>query len=45
MGVKMRALLLQRGSFAIPVGCASLRNRSWVACVEAGAQIDVHVYT
>ena len=41
----MRALLLQRRSFAIPVGCASFQNRSWAACVEAGAQIDVHVYT
>ena len=41
----MHALLLERRSFAIPVGCASLQNRSWAACVEAGAQIRVHVYT
>ena len=41
----MRALLLQRRSFAIPVGCASFQIRSWLPCVEAGAQIRVHVYT
>ena len=40
MGVEMRALLLQRRSFAVPVGLASLQNRSWAACVEAYTQIS-----